>query len=209
LHEAVPGLEAAAQNKGAQEAFVQQYITSKSAGIDTVEKMTKMLSPDALDSVKKNVLANILESAAPGAARGNDAAKFSQAGYRKALDAIGDRKLEILFGKEGTQQLRNIEKVSQWIQSQPAGSAVNNSNSAAAVMNLLSKVGGAPGINIARDSIQKFSQERAANNALKAAIPSVENVPTEEINVLRRFVMPAATSGSVTATSALRPERRN
>jgi hypothetical protein len=209
LHEAVPGLEAAAQNKGAQEAFVQQYITSKSAGIDTVEKMAKMLSPDALDSVKKNVLANILESAAPGAARGSDAAKFSQAGYRKALDAIGDRKLEILFGKEGLQQLRNIEKVSQWIQAHPPGSAVNTSSTGAAFMNLLSKVGGAPGINIARDSIQKFSQERAAGNALEAAVPRIPNVNTEELNALRRFVMPAATSGSITATSATRPERRN
>jgi hypothetical protein len=209
LHEAVPGLEAAAQNKGAQEAFVQQYITSKSAGVDTVEKMVKMLSPDALDSVKKNVLANILESAAPGAARGSDASKFSQAGFRKALDSIGDRKLEVLFGKEGLGQLRNIEKVSQWIQAQPAGSAVNNPNTGAAVMNLLSKVGGAPGINIARDSVQKFSQERAAGNALKAAIPRMQNVSTDEINALQRFVMPSATAGSLTATSAIRPERRD
>jgi hypothetical protein len=209
LHEAVPGLEAAAQNKGAQEAFVQQYITSKSAGIDTVEKMVKMLSPDALDSVKKNVLANILESAAPGAARGSDAAKFSQAGFRKALDSFGDRKLEVLFGKEGLSQLRNIEKVSQWIQSEPAGAAVNRANTAAAAFNLLSKVGGAPVINIARDSVQKFSQERAAGNALKAAIPRVQNVSTDEINALRRFVMPSATAGSLAATSAMRPERRN
>lgn len=205
LHESVPGLEAASQNRATQEAFVQQYITSKSAGIDTVEGMVKLLSPDALDAVKKNVLSNILESAAPGATRGSDAAKFSQAGFRKALDNIGDRKLKILFGDEGLQQLRQIENVSQWIQAQPAGSAVNNSATASAMMNLLSKVGGYPGVNIARDSVKKFSQERAANNALKAVVPTQKiNVSPEELNALKRFVMPLSTATTAAAESANR-----
>jgi len=201
LHEAVPALEAAAKDPGAQEAFVRRYITSQSAGVDSVAGVVKLLSPEAADAVKRNVLASILEKAAPGAIRGSDTAKFSQDGYRKALDAIGDRKLKLLFGDDGVSQLRQIARVSEWIQKQPVGSAVNNSNSAAQVMNLLqgvagksssptlNKLGSLPGVNLLKNSLAQSLDESAARNALAANIPqqSAQLAP-EEVNALRRFL---------------------
>ena len=201
LHESIPALEAAAKDRGAQEAFVNQYFTSKSASIDTVERLTKILSPEARDSVQRNVLAGILEKAAPGAVRGSDSAKFSQAGLRNALDSIGDRKLEILFGKEGLAQLRQIGRVAEWAQAQPAGSAVNNSNTGSAVANLMqglagksgspmmNKLTGLPGVNIIKNSLSQSLDESAARTAMAAKIPTAgAKVSPEEINALRRFM---------------------
>jgi len=163
------------------------------------------------------VLAEILETAAPGASRGSDAAKFSQAGFRKALDSIGDRKLEMLFGKEGLSQLRQIEKVSQWVQSPPAASAVNSANTASAGMNLLqglagksenkmlNKLSGLPGLNIARNSLATSLDEAAAGNALKAAVPpKAAKLKPEEIDALRRFLAPAGGAFGAAAASGLR-----
>ncbi len=201
LHDAVPALEAAAKDRGTQERFVEQFITGKSAGIDTVQGLTKLLSPEAMDAVKRNVLASILEKAAPGAARGSDAAVFSQAGFNRALDAIGDRKLLILFGQDGVSQLRQVGRVAEWLQKQPKGSAVNNSNSAAGVMNLIqglagrsdsnvmNKLTGLPGVNLIKNSLAQSLDESSARNAISAVVPKQNaQLAPEEVNALRRLV---------------------
>lgn len=206
LHEAIPALEAASRDRGAQEAFVRQYITSGSAGIDTVSKLVKVMPPEALDTVRRNVLADILERAAPGAGRGSDAATFSQASYNRALDAIGDRKLLAIFGEDGVNQLRQVGRVSEWIQKQPKGSAVNNSNTGAAVMNLLqglsnSRVMTWPGLNLARNSLRQAADESATSNALAAKLsPAGAKLSPEEVNALRAF-LPSA--GGAFGTAAV------
>ena len=211
LHETIPGLDAAAKDRGAQEAFVRQFITSQSAGIDTVAGLVKIMPPETLDAIRRNVLADILERAAPGARSGSDAAKFSQDGFRRALDNIGDRKLAMIFGTDGAKQLRQIGQVAEWIQKQPAGSAVNNSNSGAAVMNLLQGMAGKsenpmlnkltsiPGVNIVRNSLAESLDESAARNALSANVaPKSAQLAPEEINALRRYfpVVGGALGGS-------------
>jgi hypothetical protein len=208
LHEAVPALERAAErgNTQAQEAFVRTYITSKSAGIDTVDRLVKLLQPEALDGVRRNVLADILEKSAPGATRGSDAAKFSQAGYARALEAIGDRKLRLLFGDEGLSALRQTGRVAEWIQKQPAGSAVNNSNTAGAMMNLLQgmggKLSGIPLVNIARDSVRQAVDERAAATALGAKVrPTNPNLSPEDVAALRLLLPNPGGALGVTAAS--------
>jgi hypothetical protein len=214
LHEQLPALADAVKNPKAQEAFVRNYVTSKTASIDTVERLVSILEPKALDGVRRNVLADILERAAPGAGRGSDAAVFSQAGYNRALDAIGDRKLLALFGEEGVSKLRQIGQVAEWVQKQPKGSAVNNSNSGAAVMNLLqglagksentllNRLSGLPGVNIVRDSLAKTLDESAATSALRANVrPSTAQLTEEEIAALRRF-MPLVGGASGSASSA-------
>ena len=200
LHEAVPALESAVNDRGAQEAFVKQFITSKSASVDSVGGLVKLLSPDAQDAVRRNVMAGLLESAAPGAGRGSDAAKFSQAGFRRAMDAIGDRKLAAIFGDDGLAQLRQVGRVSEWVQAQPAGSAVNNSNTGAAVMNLVQGLAGKggpvtqklmslPGANLLRGTLSTAVDESAVRSSLLGMqAPKAAQLAPEEIDALRRFV---------------------
>ena len=200
LHEAVPALESAVNNPVAQEAFVRQFITSKSASVDSVDGLVKLISPEAQDAVRRNVMAGLLESAAPGASRGSDAAKFSQSGFRRAMDAMGDRKLAAIFGDGGLAQLRQIGRVSEWIQAQPAGSAVNNSNTGASMMNLVQGLAGKggpisqklmslPGANLFRSTLSTAVDESAVRGSLLGMqSPKAAQLAPEEIAALRRYV---------------------
>ena len=195
---------------------MRQYVTGNSASIDSVASMVKLLSPDALDAVRRNVLASIMESAAPGAVRGSDAAKFSQAGYRRALDAIGDRKLATIFGSDGLAQLRQIGRVSEWAQAQPAGSAVNNSNTGAAVMNLVQGLSGKgnplsqkimsmPGANILRNTLSTAADESAVRGSLLGTqTPKSAQLLPEEVDALRRYLPSAGGLLGGTAASSVR-----
>ncbi|MGL4573831.1 MAG: hypothetical protein ACRCV9_03480 [Burkholderiaceae bacterium] len=57
--------------------------------------------------------------------------KFSQKGLNDALLQIGDRKLAVLFSPDELAQIKSAANVAKYIQAQPAGSAVNNSNTGA------------------------------------------------------------------------------
>ncbi len=206
LHEAVPALEAAAMDKAGKQAFVQRYITSRAVEPDRLAGLVKLMSPDAQAAMRSTVLADILEKAAPGAGRGSDAALFSQAGFNRALDSIGDRKLKIIFGDETTAQLRQIARVAEWIQKQPKGSAVNNSNTGAAMANMLmrlsdSRLMSAPGLNMVKNSLAQAAQEGQVRGALAANIrPQTPQLTPEEINLLRAYL--PQVGGAVGALSA-------
>lgn len=193
LHEAIPALEAASKDAAGKQAFVQRYITSRSVEPDTLAGLVKLMSPEAQQAMRATVLADILEQAAPGASRRSDAAIFSQAGFNRALDSIGDRKLKLIFGDDTTAQLRQIARVAEWIQKQPKGSAVNNSNSGAAVTNMLMRLGDSrlmsqPGFNVIKNSLVQSAQEGQARNALAATIrPQTPQLSPEEINALRAY----------------------
>lgn len=59
------------------------------------------------------------------------ATTFTSAGMRDALDQLGDRKLNLFFDPKEVQQIKAAVNVARSMQSQPIGSAVNNSNSMA------------------------------------------------------------------------------
>lgn len=82
--------------------------------------------------VRDAIVAHLKEKSLNGAT--DEVGKFSQSAYNKALTAIGDRKLSLFFAPEEIAQLRALGRVSSLAQSQPVGSAVNNSNSGALVV---------------------------------------------------------------------------
>lgn len=65
------------------------------------------------------------------------ATTFTSAGMKDALDQIGDRKLKLFFDPKEVQQIKAAIGVARSMQSQPIGSAVNNSNSMAMGMGRL------------------------------------------------------------------------
>lgn len=117
--------------------FVDQYIigqTSKASAGDVAKLATELQKAGAKDSVK-SYLAAYLKKQATGDAVGSnsaDASKFSAVGYNKALDQIGDTKLKQFFSDQEVAQLRALGRVAKFESAQPTGSAVNNSNTAAA-----------------------------------------------------------------------------
>ncbi len=90
------------------------------------------IGPRGLAVVKDAVVADLKSKALSGAA--DEVGKFSQSAFNKALNALGERKLSILFTPEELRALRTNARVASLMQAQPVGSAVNNSNSGALLL---------------------------------------------------------------------------
>lgn len=156
--------------------FVRQFITSNGskANLGDVKALHSSIksSPEAMDAVKTQIAAHLKKQALNGAA--DEVGNFSQSAYNKALNAIGDDKLNLFFPKEDVQQLRAIGRVSSYEQFQPKGGATNNSNSAAAIGNILERIGGSsllrkiPLGNMLAEPIQNISVGMQAKQALNS-----------------------------------------
>ena len=112
--------------------FVQTYIIGNGTNSNVMDvaalKNSIKGSPDAMQSVKDQIVASLKKSALSGAE--DETGRLSQSAYNKAIKAIGDRKLGLFFSSEELNQLKAIGRVASYEQFQPAGAAVNNSNTA-------------------------------------------------------------------------------
>lgn len=169
--------------------FVQQFIvgSGQKANVMDVAMLKNSIkgSPDAMDAVKTQITSFLKQKALNGAA--DEVGNFSQSAYNKALNAIGDRKLTLFFTKPEIDQMKAIGRVASYEQFQPAGSAINNSNTASAGMAamldrlgssaLLSKV---PGGKLLSDPIQNIAvgmQARQSLNVPRALTDGTRQVP--------------------------------
>lgn len=118
----------AALNGAQPDKFVQQYVIGGSLAD------AKAIAENApIDQVKNAILAHLKEKAI-GAGATDEVGKFSQSNFNRALSQIGDRKLKLFFSPEELAQIKSVARVASYMQNQPVGSAVNNSNSGALVL---------------------------------------------------------------------------
>ena len=93
--------------------FVSQFITSggTKANLADVQALHSSIksTPEAMDAVRTQIAAHLKKQALNGAA--DEVGNFSQSSYNKALNAIGDDKLNLFFPKQDVQQLRAIGRV--------------------------------------------------------------------------------------------------
>lgn len=184
--EEVPGLKAAIEGD-APDHFVNRFLIGGNVADTT--RLVKMLEADpaALSQARAQV-ADYLRNRAFGANAAGDSG-FAQSTFNRSLDTIGDAKLRAIFGDEAANSLRTIGRVAAYIHAQPAGSAVNNSNTAAAVMNLVSTLTfGATGAALAvvKKGLSGWLEQRFAKAALNSKVP--ESVAQQETNKLLRYV---------------------
>jgi hypothetical protein len=121
---------AAAMDDAQPDRFVKQFITGNGATAKDVEALRRAVAHDpiAMQAVRTNLVAH-LKDAATGQA--GDINKFRADSFNNALNSIGDQKLSAFFSPQEIQHLRAVGKVSNYMSAQPAGTAVNNSNSGA------------------------------------------------------------------------------
>ena len=116
--------------------FVQQFIigNGKDASVMSVAQLKNQIKdqPQAMESVRGQIVSFIKEKALNGAT--DEVGKIGQSSLNKAINEIGDRKLNLFFSKEEINQLKAIGRVSSYEQVQPIGSAVNNSNTSGATI---------------------------------------------------------------------------
>ncbi len=165
----------AALNGAQPDDFVQKFVIR-----GTVADASALAQNAPTAEVKNAILAHLKDKALNGSA--DEVGKFSQSAYNKALNQIGDRKLSLFFSPEELQQVRMLGRVASYMQNQPVGSAVNNSNSGALllgkgidVLYQIPVLG--PLAGPALQNINVSLQQRAAQNVLPGLLAAQPRQP--------------------------------
>jgi hypothetical protein len=122
--------------------FVQQFVVGSGnkasvAGVAALRQSIKG-SPEAMGAVKAQIASTLKKAALNGAT--DEVGAFSQSGFNKAFDAIGERKLRMFFTPEEVEKLKAIGRVASYEQKAPVGEAIGRSNTAAAGFNILDRI---------------------------------------------------------------------
>lgn len=135
--ESIPGVQSAVEGANA-DTWIRNNILSKTAGFNDVQQLAGEIgsSQSALEAVRGTIVQQ-LKDAAIGKGNSPQTANFSGRQWSSALADIGDRKLRLFFSADELEQLKAIGRTGSIETFQPRGSAVNNSNTGAAIGNLL------------------------------------------------------------------------
>jgi hypothetical protein len=145
-------------------------------------------------AIKDSITAYLKEKALNGSA--DEVGKFSQFAFNKALKEIGQEKLGLFFSKAEIQQLEANARASSYMQVQPVGSAINNSNSGiyfnARMMDYITSVASKVplGKQLVVDPLRSVDislGERAAQNITPGLL-----MPSQQSSALPFFSAPAA-----------------
>jgi hypothetical protein len=168
--------------------FVQKFIigSGEKSNLMDLAMLKKNIkgSPEAVQSIRGQILNHLKNKGVNGAA--DEVANLSPAGYNKALEQIGERKLKLFFEPNEIEQLKRIGRVASYENFQPKGSAVNNSNTAAALFTSVidkidkyvpfgSSIIGKPAKNIMINS--------GAKNTLNASNALIQKTPKQSMSL--------------------------
>jgi hypothetical protein len=169
----------------AAEDVVEKFVVR--GGIDEVANTLKQLPTNARSEVRAAVIDWIKGRAIPPA--GGDTAIFSQAGFNRALETIGERKLRLIFAgdKEGAQMLQALAKVSSYMQKPPVSSGVNYSNSATTFIDFLDRATKFPLVGPLLGKPSDFIRATQAARATGPVAPVVEGAPVVRTETVRRL----------------------
>ncbi len=195
-----PALKAAI-NAVEPDDFVKKYVIN--GKVREINALADLVGPEGQNTMRQQMM-KYLEGKAFSANAAGDGAG-SQASFNRELNTIGRNKLSALLGPESTEELFAVGRVMAYIQQRPAGSAVNESNTGAAVANMLSKIGGSvKGAPYIHDFVVKpisaLKDRASVSGALGASLPKqATQLDPETVNALARLMRP----GPVAAGAAL------
>jgi hypothetical protein len=192
MQEQSPAL-AEAIDGGQPDRFVQQYIIGGGSTVQDIAALRRAIAsdPEALDSVRSQIVSYLKGKAIGGTSE--EGATFSQSAYNKAIEAIGDRKLRAFFSAQEVEQLRQVGRAARYLQVQPKGSAVNNSNTSSAIIGMLDRVlSRVPVIGeVVRQPMGSYAAARSARNALRPVTYEPQDLIDEQArNSLLRLSVP-------------------
>lgn len=163
--------------------------------------VANQVGPQGIPVIRDALLAHIKEKALNGSA--DEVGKFSQSAFNKALRDMGP-KLEVFFSPEEIQQLQSIGRASSYAQFQPAGSAVNNSNSGALLLgrglDMLGSVASKfpMGQQLVSDPLRNIGvtiRQRQAQDVL----PGLLAIQPKQ-SIAQPFILPAVATGGLLAS---------
>lgn len=148
--------------------LAQRFVINGTA--DEAAEVARNLTPEGLRVMRNAIATHIKKAALNGSA--DEVGKISQKSLNSAINALGPEKLGLFFSPAEVQQLQRVGRVASYIQVQPAGSAVNNSNSGTLMLGkglnaLLGITNKLPFLNIDQQ-IDSFVSAGRTSNALRA-----------------------------------------
>jgi hypothetical protein len=191
-----PALRAAV-NDAAPDDFVERYVLR--GKVRDLNRMADLVGPEGRRTMAQQMMAYLQQKAFGSNAAGDGSSR--QARFNDELQKIGRNKLLAILGPEQTDELYTVGRVMAYIQEEPAGSAVNRSNTGAAVANLFSKISGrlagTPYINdFVVKPVQSFRERGEVQNALAAALREQPTaLEPEAVNAMTRLLRPAPVAG--------------
>ncbi len=189
-----PGLEKAISQDagGAPEKFIEQQVIR--GDVKAVANLMFRLNPQARAEVRAAVLDWIKGKGVNGT---EDAAQFTQAGFNKALNALGERKLNLIFAgdKEAVAQLQALGRVGANIQKAPVGSAPNTSNTLTAGLGYLDQAARLPLVGWMFGKPSGLYTGYQAANALRAS-PTAASTPALSPLLMDRLAVGGGLMGS-------------
>jgi uncharacterized protein YukE len=167
-----PALKAATQDFEPND-FVDKFIlkakpTHLSALVSDLRR-----NPELLSEAKGQVIDFLKSKALSG--QTDEYGKFSQAGLKNGINAIGEERLKRLFSPTEVEEIKRIQRVAAAIMVRPAGGSVNESHTSQAIANLLTRLANVPYLKeLAINPIMNLKMQGRVNQALN---PGVQVTP--------------------------------
>ena len=174
-----PALKAFLDGKVDPDKFVSKFVVN--GGTDDLGQLSQILNKDGKEVVRQQIAAH-LEGKAFGANVTADA-PFAVERFNETLKSMGREKLSAFFTKEEVDQLFTLGRAAAWAGKRPAGSAVNESNTASAAMSLFANLKGA---SAAVPFVKQVRDTMVVNRGLLAQ-PPTQPIPMLS-PALREFV---------------------
>lgn len=190
------------QSKGSvnyDDLYKKHILNGKVDELAQTVDVLRNANPQAVADIQQEVIKDISAKAV------NANGQFSPAGMKRALDALGDRKLNILFSPDQVKRLKNIREAGHYAVTQPAHAAVNNSNTASGLMNyfgnIISAIDGVgkriPFVsNVVTGPIKQAAQHNQASSALNGSIAGAPQVDEAALPLIDRLVRMGVITGA-------------
>ena len=173
LREAIPALKAAANGDVPADDFVRKFIINGDAlELRGMAKLLKEHAPEAYQQARAQIGAELRRAGFGENIAGDK--PFSQERFNAKLRQMGTARLQAFFTPEEIATMRTAGRVGAYMESPPAGSAVNYSNTGSAVVNAAQSA--APGIigkalGAARWAAKAAGNDAAVKRAMRADVP--------------------------------------
>ena len=192
--ESTPAIRAILDGAVPSENLIKQFFLSsgnQSGAKQTAELINQIKGNPQAKQAMREAAMEFIKSKALGGAE-SEVGVLSQKGLNTALRQLGDYKLKMLFTPDEIAALKANARVASYEQVQPAGSAVNNSNTTGAAAGLLERLANMPlvsNIPYAGPLIQQGSLRIRTNQAMtpieamaqEAAKPKQQYLPLSAI----------------------------
>lgn len=189
--EKVPALKFAIDNEMPDPKFIERFVVNARPRELLNLRAQLRKNPETWEEIRGQVLEYIKTKATNN--QPDEFAKFTQAGFSKALNSVNDAKLKILFSPQEIAQLKSIGRVGKAIQIAPEGVTINRSGTSQAMANLLSRLSHVPYLReLAINPLMNHRLQSQVNSALNPSAPMIPKPSALPPEFVRALNLPLA-----------------